>query len=981
MHAEERYKALEEYPTHLVNIARQHLEIIHPLLNARPLTRALVRQRVLEVKAGLNGHLTGESVPPVSIASIYRWIQAYKRSGGDVRSLIPRVRRGEDGPESRLNPALEEIIEAVIREMYWTREQVTIDTIQRALAQHLHEINSSLLECEQLRLPSRSTIYRRIRAWIARQGEVELLRSDRMAQPPLKGVLERSFHLTAQRLADPGWAQEQLLTHPNQRVECIYIPLDLLVIDDDDHLPLGRLALVFLLDCYSGYITGWALSFEPPSPSAVLEGLFAAIMEKDDIRQQFRTKHDYLGYGVPEILVTDQAMAHGDPRLQRVCRHLGIDLRYEPTSISPLKDALEHSLRTFLVVRGSVIDVASCFPFQVQESGNSQATLCVTLNALRYTLYHWIVDVYTQEAHPALGESRRESDIPAVLWQQALSRGFIPRRVLSPGTLASLLLSRTIERRMQHDGIIFEHLRYHPIALPSLFYVYCPLQPGTAVEVTFYPQDLSDIWAYDPRSGTLFYLCPEDQAYTAHLSLWKHRIIRRYARSLATSSAENIDILLSQAKTRLQERTAAVLQTSVGAAPFRSEQSRLDRLTIGWIGEVPLWQGASLCETPEPCPHQAQVWTGGHHFSERSSTMTDGSHDQVTLLDPRQWRTMTDYERYSHLDCLQIAHPRLKALIREVDSCASFTPQVHPGTPQCLAILGETGVGKTTFIQSWIQTATQRLSLSSTEVPVIPYVYFALPSPASSKGILASCLSALGDPHPAQGEEWVMMERLVRASRASSVRLLIVDEFQHLLNRETQRVRHACVELLEHIIKQTKIPAVFVGSQWETEAILRASTHLEQLVGAPRILRPFEWDRNRPETLLEFRALMRAIDHHLPFDPSGLEEEEMAYGFFLSSDGILGWIMKLITYAAREAIAMQAATLSRSLFAAAYEACIAHTTMGVGKMNPFAMPNSLQEENRVRILGNKSFSLAQKRQRKRMANTLEARAEERKQEE
>lgn len=361
--------------------------------------------------------------------------------------------------------------------------------------------------------------------------------------------------------------------------------------------------------------------------------------------------------------------------------------------------------------------------------------------------------------------------------------------------------------------------------------------------------------------------------------------------------------------------------------------------------------------------------------------MTDGSHDQVTLLDPRQWRTMTDYERYSHLNCLQIAHPRLKALIREVDSCASFTSQVSPGTPQCLAIIGESGVGKTTFVQSWIQTATQRLGLSLAEPQVLPYVYFALPSPASSKGILASCLSALDDPHPAQGGEWTMMERLVKAFRASSVRLLIVDELQHLLNQDTGRVRHACVELLEHIIKQTKIPAVFLGSQWETEAILRVSPHLERLVGAPRILRPFEWDPNRPETLLEFRALMRAIDHNLPFDPSGLEEEEMAYCFFLSSDGILGWVMQLITYAAREAIAMQAATLSRSLFAAAYEACIAHTAMGVGKTNPFTMPNSPMEANSARFLGNGKFPLAPKRQRKRMASMSEAGARERKQEE
>src|SRR5262249_47930511 len=82
----------------------------------------------------------------------------------------------------------------------------------------------------------------------------------------------------------------------------------------------------------------------------------------------------------------------------------------------------------------------------------------------------------------------------------------------------------------------------------------------------------------------------------------------------------------------------------------------------------------------------------------------------------------------------------------------------------------------------------------------------------------------------------------------------------------------------------------------------------------------------------------RTIDQSLPFDASGLSDEDTAYSFFYASDGIIGWIMKLIRYAAREAIQMQAATLSRSLLAAAYNACITNTTISAGKVNPFATP-------------------------------------------
>ena len=941
MHAGERYKALEEYPAHLVKIARQRWEIIRPLLDVRPLTRALVAQRVLEVRAGLAGHLTGGSVPPVSIASIYRWIGAFQRSGGDLRSLIPYVRQGVDEARSRLNPALEEIIERAIQETYWTRELVTIEMAQQAIAHRLREVNSSLPEREHLHPPSRSAIYRRIRAWIARQGEVQHPRPDRAAQPLSARKPEGSSQRIAQFIANPGSATGRLLTRPNQRVECVSISLDVLAIDD---VPLGRPILVGLYDCYRGYLTGWTISFGPPSASSILEALFCAIGEGGDTQCQFGTQLASLGYGVPEILVTDDTMAFGDPQLQRACRHLGIDLRYEPTSNSPVEGTLERILRASLAARGSLVDVASYFPFLAPQTGGPRAVLCITLDALRSTLYRWFVDVYAQEPRPAVGDNGRASSIPAVFWRQANAWGFVPRLVLSHHTMAGLLLSRTTERTVGRDGITFEHLLYQPPALPIPSYGYGLPRPGTAVEVTFYPRDLSRLWAFDPRTNASVELYPQAREYTACLSLWKHQVIRRYARSLATSSAEGSDTLLTRAKTRLQEITADVLQRSAVASSSLPERSRSDRQASGGRSEAPPWQRMGLCKLPSsPCPHTFEVWTQSDRFSERSSPLREGPHSHATLLDTRQWRTMTDRERYALLHRLHITHPRLKSLIQEIDSCASFAQQASPDTPHCLAILGEAGVGKTTFVQSWIQSATQRQSVSSNEPTALPYVYFALPANASAKGVLASCLSALGDPDPARGGEWVMMERLVKACCASSVRLLFIDELQRLLNRETGRVRLACVELLVHLVKQTKIPVVFLGSRWEAETIIRANPQLERRVGAPHILHPFEWNRSRPETLLEFRSLMRAIDHCLPFDPSRLDEEEAAYRMYYATDGILGWIMKLIKYAAMKAIQAQEATLSRYRLAEAYDDCIAPTTVGIGKVNPFTIPDFDEE--------------------------------------
>src|SRR5260370_9272523 len=145
------------------------------------------------------------------------------------------------------------------------------------------------------------------------------------------------------------------------------------------------------------------------------------------------------------------------------------------------------------------------------------------------------------------------------------------------------------------------------------------------------------------------------------------------------------------------------------------------------------------------------------------------------------------------------------------------------------------------------------------------YLHLTLPSASTPKAILAACLAKLEDAAPPRGAEWAMMQRLQHMMRASSVRVLFIDELQHLVNRDTQRVRYACIEMLEHLIVQTGVSMIFLGSVGETEPIFRLSPHLNRLVATPRILRPFEWLRERPTTIEEFRALMRALAQPLPF--------------------------------------------------------------------------------------------------------------------
>jgi hypothetical protein len=158
-----RDRDLSDYPEDQVAIARYRLECLAPLL-ALPLenrTRADVLARAQEVRASHGGqHATLHQ--KVSAASLYRWLNAYQAGGNDLRALIPgALRRGGAG-RPRLITEVSAIVEQTINDLYQVRETVSLDDLWHEVALRINEHNRLRPAAEQLRLPSRATIARRV---------------------------------------------------------------------------------------------------------------------------------------------------------------------------------------------------------------------------------------------------------------------------------------------------------------------------------------------------------------------------------------------------------------------------------------------------------------------------------------------------------------------------------------------------------------------------------------------------------------------------------------------------------------------------------------------------------------------------------------------------------------------------------------------------------------------------------------------------
>ena len=320
---------LSDYPGDQVAIARYRLECLQPLLALPPenRTRANVLARAQKVRATHGGqHATLHQT--VSAASLYRWLGAYQASGNDLRALIPgALRRGGAG-RLRLVAEVNAIVEQTINDLYKVRETVSLDDLWHEVALRVNNHNQLRPAAEQLRLPSRATIARRVNRldlrdrltakFGARAARRELKQSARMAFPRL----------------------------PLEQVEIDHTKADLIVIDEADDLPLGRFTLTYCLDLCTRYPLGFYLGFEPPGYYPVMECLYHAIAPKDDYPERYGTAHPWLACGIPNVLKVDNGKDFISHSLDDACLSLGMVLNRGPVRTPEFKPGIERYFGT-----------------------------------------------------------------------------------------------------------------------------------------------------------------------------------------------------------------------------------------------------------------------------------------------------------------------------------------------------------------------------------------------------------------------------------------------------------------------------------------------------------------------------------------------------------------------------------------------------------------------------------------------------------
>lgn len=307
---------------------------------------------------------------------------------------------------------------------------------------------------------------------------------------------------------------------------------------------------------------------------------------------------------------------------------------------------------------------------------------------------------------------------------------------------------------------------------------------------------------------------------------------------------------------------------------------------------------------------------------------------------------MTRQERMHKANYLRIEHPLFRDLLTEIEDCHLL--QLNRNVePDCILIWGVTGAGKSTLLDTYAKKYQRFETESGTIVPVLNAV---VPAPASVKDMVSKLLLCLGDPAYDRGTTGSKTIRLFNLLKDCKTELILLDELNHLFDRDSEKLLKTASDWLKCLILETKIPIVAFGLP--TSEFILSKENNEQLsrrFSQRFYLNPFYWfvdnqNQNIPQSADGdmFRNFLFLLDEQLPLlEHSGLANKQTAKSIFYATDGIIGYVMKLVRGALQIALKQEEESIYIDTLAASFDKHIRQDKPG--KVNPFMNDFSLMD--------------------------------------
>jgi putative transposase len=401
-------------------------------------------------------------------------------------------------------PQVELLIEEVIDNFLYKKEKITkvrlISLCEEAINTH-NSVNQT-----NYPIPSKSTIYRRIKARECsegpkdQQGDRYLIKNDRDVD------------------------QQENVTTPLQEVQIDHTLVDLFVVDEDKELPLGRPYITTCIDTATGCPLGFYIGFTPPSDTAIMNCLLHAIKPKTYVKELYpEIKRDWLAYGVPKLVVTDRGKEFSSRSLEDACSELGIELQQLPDYRPWMKGTIERFFRSLNTGLLHYMSGRALPKYLDKSDYDPEKNARISRKTFLKLIHIFLIEIYPMEV--------QSGPLPPFeMWKKHFEFTEPPLPTLTSDWEIELMQDVPGERILQRPlpFIQFNNLHYQNNALKELRErLVSKRKMFEMVKIKYDPNDLGSIYLYDPFNKRYIEVFCTDQEYSYGLSEYTHTLIKK----------------------------------------------------------------------------------------------------------------------------------------------------------------------------------------------------------------------------------------------------------------------------------------------------------------------------------------------------------------------------------------------------------------------------------------------------------------------
>lgn len=436
--------------------AKRRYEAILPLLE-----KNLSRKDSVEYSKKIGIHFT----------TLYRWQERYK-STGTILGLISNKVGAKKG-NTRLNSEIEILIKRIIDNYYLTIQKPSIQSV----------VDKVLAECKRMNIiaPHSNTIRNRIES---------ITEYEKLKKQGNRGIARTKYEPAPNKFeAD----------YPLQLIEIDHTPCDIILVDDEHRLPIGRPWITVAIDIYSRMIVGYYLSMNAPSVTSVGMCVSNTILPKDTLLAKFDVNSNWNVWGFPETIHVDNGADFRAEAVKKAGLAHGINIEFRPVGRANFGGHIERVIGTLM---HEIHNLPGTTFSNIKQRGeyDSDANASMTFFEFEKWLVTFITKIYHKRVHNSL------SLTPEQQWEEGLfgdenSIGFIQK----PSSNSTIILDflPIYERTIQKNGVNIDGLNYYEHVLRTKIN---QTENGKKKQFIFKrdPRDIRYVWFYEESTKEYF---------------------------------------------------------------------------------------------------------------------------------------------------------------------------------------------------------------------------------------------------------------------------------------------------------------------------------------------------------------------------------------------------------------------------------------------------------------------------------------------